>query len=206
MTLKVIGAGFGRTATLSLKQALELLGFGPCYHMLEVFQNPLAPTSWERAARGEAMDWEEVFKGYSSTVDWPSCAFYEALSVRYPDAPVILSVRNPDKWFDSTQATIFNDIDERVKDQSNSWARMVKAIIVDKFDGRMHDRAHAIAVFNAHNAEVRRVIPKERLLVYDAGEGWGPLCAFLRLPVPDRPYPRTNTTEEFQNLVKARIP
>ncbi|MDE2487101.1 MAG: sulfotransferase family protein, partial [Alphaproteobacteria bacterium] len=106
MTLKVIGAGYGRTGTMSLKLALEQLGFGPCYHMVEVFKNPQAPAWWLEAADGRP-DWAKIFNGYSATVDWPSATFYRELAEAYPDAKVILTERDPEAWFRSTQATIF---------------------------------------------------------------------------------------------------
>lgn len=197
MTLKVIGAGFGRTGTLSLKLALESLGIGRCYHMIELFAIPGAAELWERAADGENMSWDRVFEGFSATVDWPSTGFYEDLARYYPRAKIILTRRDPDAWFESTQKTIFKDIEKASADSNLPWARMVKKVILDAFDGRIHDRAHAIAVYNAHNRRVESVIPKERLLVFDIAEGWAPLCQFLSLPVPDAPFPRSNSTEEF---------
>lgn len=201
MALSVIGAGFGRTGTLSLKGALETLGFGPCYHMVEVIQHGFAE-HWHRIADGGAPDWERVFDGYRATVDWPACNFYGDLAGLYPDARVILSLRDPDKWFDSCHATIFRamrmETDRMPPPVRAQMAMARKLIIENTFGGDIDDRAHAIAVYNRHNEQVRRSIPKDRLLVFEPGDGWEPLCAFLGVPVPDRPYPRTNTTEEFQ--------
>lgn len=199
MPLSVIGAGFGRTGTLSLKLALEQLGFGPCYHMVEVFKNPEAPAYWEAVADGGPVDWEEVFEGYRSTVDWPSATFYRELAEAYPDAKVILTVRDPDAWFRSTQETIFGPLIP--KDETNPHSRMVMKVIDDLFGRDMHNRERLISVFNAHNARVREVIAPERLLVYEVAEGWGPLCAFLGAPVPETPMPRVNSTEEFRQMV-----
>src|SRR5262249_46664034 len=148
---KVIGAGLGRTGTLSLKLALEALGIGRCYHMIEVFEDAGAPELWARAAKGDDGLWEDIFKGYSATVDWPSAPFYEKLARHYPSAKVILSVRDPDAWFDSTQKTIFKNLDELITTRNDAWAQMAKAVIADMFDGRIHDRAIATNVFRAHN-------------------------------------------------------
>jgi hypothetical protein len=197
MPLQVIGAGLGRTGTMSLKLALEALGFGPCFHMVEIFRQPRLAALWECAAKGEPMDWEDVFRGFSATVDWPSCNFYRELANAYPAAKVILTLRDPDSWYESTQKTIFADLDELLDDQSNAWARMTKLVIKDFFDGRLHDRDHVIAVYARHNENVRRIIPKERLLIYEVTQGWGPLCEFLGVPVPGSPFPRSNSTEEF---------
>ena len=200
MTLQVIGAGFGRTGTMSLKLALEQLGFGPCYHMVEVFKNPQAPQMWLDAAEGRP-DWEKIFAGYNSTVDWPNATFYAELAAAYPDAKVILTERDPEAWFASTQATIFaRDFPD---DTTDTWQRMALKVISDLFDRRMHDKDHVISVFKAHNARVREVIPPERLLVYEVAQGWAPLCGFLGVPVPEGPMPKVNSTEEFQvNLAK----
>jgi hypothetical protein len=200
MTLKVIGAGLGRTGTLSLKQALEQLGLGRCYHATEVFKIPGAPELWERAAKGEEL-WEEIFQGFSATVDWPAATFYERLAHKYPEAKVILSLRDPDAWFDSAQNTIFKAMDRSMDDMSQASSRMLKLTVTDMFDGRIHDRAHATAVFRAHNERAKQVIPPERLLVYQAGEGWEPLCRFLGVPVPGAPYPKVNTSEDFAKML-----
>ena len=201
MALSVVGAGLGRTGTLSLKLALEQLGLGPCYHMMEVFRLPGASQYWTRAAEGEAMDWDEVFTGFNSTVDWPACDFYRELMARYPDAKVILSVRDPQAWYESTQATIFRSHDGMPPE----WLEMFEKLIVrNKFNGDLHTRDHVIGVYERHNDEVRRTVPAEKLLEYTPGDGWEPLCAFLGAPVPDTPYPKTNSTEEFQARVASR--
>lgn len=193
MSLEVIGAGFGRTGTLSLKLALEQLGFGPCHHMLEVFAHPEQIPMWTAAAEGRP-DWPAIFQGFRSTVDWPSATFYREIAEAYPDAKVVLTERDPEAWFASTQATIFKlDLPE-----GDPWADMVRKVVGALFDQRMHDKDKLISVYQAHNARVREVIPAARLLVYQVSEGWGPLCEFLGVAVPDGPMPKVNTTEEFQ--------
>ncbi|WP_411289356.1 sulfotransferase family protein [Phenylobacterium sp.] len=195
MTLSVIGAGFGRTGTLSLKLALEELGFGPCYHMMEVFKNPSAFGWWEAAADGGPVDWARIFEGYRSTVDWPNATFYRELAEAYPEARVILTERDPETWFASTQATIFaREIDPATEDP---FERMILKVVYGLFDRRMHDKDHVISVFKAHNARVREVIAPERLLVYEVTQGWAPLCEFLGVPVPDGPMPKVNARENF---------
>ncbi len=199
MTLKVIGAGYGRTGTMSLKLALEQLGFGPCYHMVEVFKNPEAPQWWVEAADGKP-DWEKIFAGYNATVDWPNATFYAELAQAYPQAKVILSVRDPEAWFTSTQATIFPEV---LPADDTPFGRMFLKVIARLFDNRLRDHDHVIAQFDRHNAGVRARIPAERLLVYEAAQGWGPLCAFLGVPVPDAPMPKANSTEDFLAMRKA---
>ena len=203
MPLSVIGAGFGRTGTMSLKFALDRLGFGPCYHMVEVFKNPKASGYWEAAADGRPVDWEEVFAGYGSTVDWPSATFYKQLANAYPEAKVILTVRDPEAWFASTQATIFS---RHIRDDTeDDWQRMVLKVISDLFDRRMTDKAKLIEVYQRHNEEVRRTIPQERLLVYEVADGWEPLCRFLDADVPNESMPRANSTDEFRQNLAAKL-
>jgi hypothetical protein len=203
MTLKVIGAGFGRTGTMSLKLALEELGFGPCYHMIEVFKTQ-AWDLWYEAAQDPAhADWATIFKGYNSTVDWPNATYWKELADAYPDAKVILTERDPDQWFDSTQATIFaNDLGAGM---DGGFPRMAAAVVGALFDQKLHDRELCTRVFREHNARVRATIPPERLLVYEVAQGWGPLCDFLGVPVPDGPMPKVNSTEEFQANVRAGV-
>lgn len=205
MTLKVIGSGYGRTGTMSLKLALEELGFGPCYHMMEVFKDKdHRSAQWEAAADGNP-DWEGIFEGYESTVDWPNATFYRELAEAYPDARVIHTERDPEDWWRSTQNTIFNRLGENDPDaQTDPWKRMVRKVVGRLFDGRLHDKEKCLAVYNAHNAEVRRVIPPERLLVYFAADGWAPLCTFLGVGVPDKPMPKVNTSDEFRARLAAQ--
>ena len=200
MTLKVIGAGFGRTGTLSLKHALERLGFGPCYHMAEVAAHPDHVDLWRRAWRGED-PWSETFAGYAAAVDWPAAAFWPRLMDHYPDAFVLLSLRDGASWFKSATDTIFRSMREGLASGNATLQErllMAKEIIVDgTFDGDLSDRDAAIAVYEANVARARATVPQERLIEFDARDGWAPLCAALGVPVPDEPYPRVNTTEEF---------
>ena len=202
MALQVIGAGFGRTGTMTLKTALEQLGFGPCHHMYEVILHPEQADFWERATRGEKVDWEEIFANYRSSCDWPSCSFYKELAERYPQAKVILTLRDPKAWFESVRNTIMVSFkgpmtlpDGRRVGPPGEFAPL---LIGQKTFGGRFDEAHLIDVFNRHNEEVRRTIPKERLLVFDAKQGWEPLCEFLGVAVPATPFPKTNSTEEFR--------
>ncbi|HTV53006.1 MAG TPA: sulfotransferase [Steroidobacteraceae bacterium] len=197
MGLDVIGAGLGRTGTSSLKLALERLGFGPCHHMTELIAHPGTALSWERAADGDAVDWDELLGGYRATTDWPACTFYRELAAYYPSAKLILTRRDAEGWFRSTQATIFSDAHLGATERRPHGAFVRKAI-VGSFAGRIHDREHLIAAYERHNAEVLRAIPRARLLVYDVREGWAPLCRFLGVPAPQEPFPCANTTEDFR--------
>ncbi|MBS0472693.1 MAG: sulfotransferase family protein [Proteobacteria bacterium] len=195
MGLKVIGAGFGRTGTRSLKDALEMLGFGPCHHMVEVFAHPEQVQFWDRAAKDETVDWDEVFASYNSACDWPSCSYYRELAEAYPDAKVILSLRDAKSWYKSVTNTILPAMQ---KNNGRLPGVFGPLKIGQKTFNDDFSEANMIAVYERHNEEVKRVIPKERLLVFEAKDGWGPLCKFLGVPVPAEPYPSMNSTEEFQ--------
>ncbi|MGN6820173.1 MAG: sulfotransferase family protein [Sphingomonas sp.] len=198
MALQVIGAGLGRTGTLTLKTALEMLGFAPCHHMVEVFAHPEQRHFWLRAARGEAVEWEEMFGGYNASVDWPSAHFYAALADRYPEAKVILTRRDPQRWFESISETILKAMSmHEGPAPDDHFMRFGDIIIAENTFGRDFGAANVIAAFERHNAEVQRIIPPERLLVFEAAQGWDPLCRFLGVGVPDTPFPRTNSREEF---------
>lgn len=204
MTLKVIGSGFGRTGTMSLKLALEQLGLGPCYHMVEVFKNPAAPDLWSAVADDPAhADWATIFHNYASTVDWPNATYYRELAAAYPDAKVIHTERDAEDWYASTQATIFAD--RGPMDPEAPFPRMIGKVIFRLFDGRMHDKDHLIAVYKAHNARVREAIPADRLLVYHVSDGWPPLCDFLGVPVPVGETPKVNSREEFGAHIAAEV-
>ena len=204
MTIEVIGAGFGRTGTLSLKFALEKLGYDKCYHMMEVQHNPGHLQQWIDAADGNELDWPGLFKGYKASVDWPSCNFWREQMAAFPNAKVILSRRDADAWHKSVMNTIWpaskaGGQNPDAKAQLG-W-KMAREVIWDGvFAGRIEDRDYAIECFERHNQTVIDSVPADNLLVYQPGDGWQPLCDFLGCDVPDEPYPRTNTTEEFKTL------
>jgi len=217
MGLEVIGVGFGRTGTTSLKAALERLGFGPCYHMSELFEHPQHLPLWQAAVRGEPVNWDALFDGYRSAVDWPTAAFYGELMERYPEAKVILTVRDPERWHRSTRSTIYALRETRRTPTFRIAAALVPYLrnvrratgIVDGlawegiFGGRFEDREHAIPVFNDLNEEAKRRVPSDRLLVYDVREGWGPLCQFLGIEAPEgEPFPRLNDAETFTRRIR----
>ncbi len=207
MPLKVVGAGFGRTGTLSLKNALEKLGFGPCYHMAEVFQRPEHAAMWHRLAFGHGMDWGLIFRDFRATVDWPAARWWREIAAHYPEAKVLLSVRDPEAWYKSVSDTIYppmklplpDGVPENLRLQ-NEMAR--KAILAETFDNRFEDKAHTIEVFERHNREVRDAIDPARLLVFDVREGWTPLCSFLEAPIPDEPFPRLNDSATTQAMLR----
>jgi sulfotransferase family protein len=198
--LEVIGTGFGRTGTLSLKAALERLGFGPCHHMLELMGDAGQIAQWTRVARGETADWDAVYRGYRATVDWPGARYWRELTAHFPQAKVILTVRDPWRWYESAAASIFGSASGPAPaDPDLARLRQITRDIVwdGEFAGRFADERHAIEVFTGHNRAVRREIPADRLLVYEVTQGWEPLCAFLGAPVPDEPFPRMNDRREF---------
>lgn len=199
MSLSVIGAGFGRTGTLSLKMALEQLGFARCHHMMEVFAHPDQASVWHAAARGEKIDWDALLEGYRASVDWPSCHFWRELAAYYPDARVILSTRDPGRWYKSISQTIFRvmEDDPPPAGPGQDVLGMAKYIVQEKTFGGRTDEAHVLDVLARHEAEVKRTIALARLFVFDVAEGWGPLCRFLGVAVPEVPFPRSNSTEEF---------
>ena len=203
MTLEVIGPGFGRTGTNSLRRALEQLGFGPCHHMYEFGEHPEQLPRWEALARGDAVDWDEVFAGYRAQVDWPGARYWRELCAYYPDAKVVLSVREPHGWYDSMEKTIvpYLDMCGTHDDEGRNRRSLMnnELINVQTFDGRISERAYAIDRFNAHIAEVQAEIAPDRLLTFDVREGWEPLCAFLGVDVPDTDFPNTNSSKDFND-------
>ena len=196
MALAVIGAGLGRTATFSLKFALEHLGFGPCYHMSEVFAGARRNVPlWLDAIDGRP-DWDAIFEGFHSTTDYPACTYWRELVEHYPRAKVILTVRDPDTWFDSVSETIFSD-GMQASLRGSPTGDMMQGVIFDAFGERLRDRDFMTEWFIRRNREVIDALPPERLLVFSPKEGWEPLCGFLGVPVPNEPFPRINSRDEL---------
>lgn len=199
MALKVIGAGLGRTGTASLKLALEMLLSGRCYHMAEALGTAGHLDRWLDVAAGRP-DWDGLFEGYVATVDFPGAIYWQALADHYPGAKIVLSVRDPERWFASTQETIFSTRFKQIQ-AGTKWAQMSRATTEALVGGDVNDRATVIAAFDAHNAQVRSAFGPDRLLVFEARDGWDPLCGFLGVPVPECGYPHVNSSAEFESLL-----
>jgi hypothetical protein len=218
MMLEIIGAGLGRTGTYSLKMALERLGRGPCHHMSSLDGDLDRIEGWEAAACGGPVAWGELLEGYRAAVDWPACYFWQELAAAYQEARVILTLRDPGRWYASVRDTIYLSSHRRpgwagvvmwLEDQAcrglRRRRRMCERVIWEgTFGARFADPGFAMRVFEWHTAHVLAEVPADRLLVYDVCEGWGPLCAFLGVPAPDEPFPHLNDTASFQRMAARR--
>ena len=219
MAIKVIGAGMGRTGTASMKKALEDLGFNKCYHMLELMADPYRVVHWENISQQKPTDWDAWMEGYQAAVDFPTCLYYKEMMEYYPDAKVVLTVRDPEKWFESASNTIFT-----MRPKAWQWAMMYfigifsrkvrytirvgktgMRTIGELFERNELKKETAIRVFNAHNEEVKRTVPADRLLVYSVKEGWEPLCEFLGVPVPEHSFPHLNQRADFKKNIAKRV-
>jgi hypothetical protein len=220
MTIQIIGAGFGRTGTLSLKLALEELGFYKCYHMVELLQNPEDIALWEKAGEGQTIDWDSLLEEYQAIVDFPGCRHYQELMTYYPEAKVILTVRDPETWYESSRDTIleagpksFQKLMTIIFQPFSSRLRKIMRIVhlnrdywQHIFEGRLEDKSYVMRVFNQHIDEVKQTVPSERLLVYQVKEGWEPLCRFLGKPVPEgKSFPNLNKRSSFKQMSKLAL-
>ena len=211
MTLKAIGAGFGRTGTSSMKEALEQLGLGPCCHASEVLFDPEKVRKWCDILDGRSADWEGVFEGYQSSVDWPSSAFYKEQMQAFPEAKVILTVRDPEAWYRSVAQTIYPISDLMAprwlcffSSRARRMRRLVFEVIWDgQLRGQFENKDATIAIFEEHIETVKRTVPAERLLVFDVREGWAPLCDFLGISeIPEEPFPHINESAKLKQVVQ----
>ena len=204
MTLRVVGAGIGRTGTHSLKNGLELLLGAPCYHMIEVFGRPDDIGVWHDAINGSPPDWNAFLSDYESAVDWPACAFWRELSAASPDAVILLSTReSADAWWKSANDTIFQVTEQPPTD--DPMLEKQRAMALDMFSKTFtpdwRDEAKAKRAYEAHNADVRASVPADRLVDWQPGDGWEPICEKLGMPVPSEPFPHVNTTDDFRAML-----
>jgi hypothetical protein len=196
--LRVVGAGLPRTATRSLKGALELLLGGRCYHMAEVFQHLEDVPTWRAATRGDEVDWRSFPPDSVAAVDWPASAFWRELADANPDAVIVLSTRDSSaKWWESCDETIFPVLRSAVEPKHEEWRDMVHELAAREIGPEWDNAERAQAFYERHNEQVRREAAADRLLEWRATEGWEPLCRALGVPVPDEPFPRVNTREEW---------
>ena len=207
MAMQVIGAGVGRTGTYSLKLAINQLGLGPCHHMEAVLHDmPAQVPLWSAAVKGEP-DWNAIYDGFESAVDWPTAAYFRDLIKAFPSAKFILTERDPDNWADSFGATIYKLLAGRDEGppEMKAWLDMANDTIDKTGFPAGLDRDQLAQAFVAHNEAVKATIPADQLLIYQVKQGWTPLCEFLGVPVPAGEFPRTNDRAEFWDRVTGKI-
>lgn len=199
--LQVIGAGFGRTGTHSLGHSLEKLGFGPCYNVREISKNLGHTDIWNNAIDGKPIGWDLLFASYNSAVEWPTVAFLSEVVQHFPQAKVILTLRDPESWYESANATIFDGLELSVHNPDlvkRKRSGMMRRLILERtFARKYREEEHALKVYEQHQQNVIELVPAERLLQYDVKDGWEPLCEFLNKSIPDEPFPRMNVRAEF---------
>lgn len=200
MTLQVVGAGAGRTGTHSLKIALEQLLGGTCHHMIEMFGRPDQVEAFIGAIDGEPTDWTEVMEDFTAMVDFPGSLFWREIAAANPDAPVLLSTRDSEGWYRSASNTIFLSFD-KTPPELQPWMEAVRRVLHDRFSDDFENEDAMIAAYERHNAQVRAEVPADRLIDWTPSDGWDPICAALHLPVPAEPFPVTNTTNEFREMI-----
>ncbi len=202
MGLQIIGAGFGRTGTTSTKAALEMLGFGPCYHMYEVMANLDHVSYWQDAANGEAVDWQKPLADYRATLDWPACTYWQEIYKANPQAKVLLTIREPAAWYESVKEVLYPRM-AQASEPNHPLVKMAhKTVLENTFHRRFLDKDYAIDIFQKHNQAVIDTVSPDRLLVFEAHQGWEPLCAFLSVDIPAEGFPRKNMRKKFKEDTK----
>jgi len=214
MVLRVVGAGLGRTGTTSLRTALEQVLDEPCFHMNRVMRQPAHMAVFAAAAKGESIDWRKFFAGWSGCVDWPACAFWSEIADTHPNALVLLSTReSPEAWWASVEKTIaplllrLEPLSDRARAEqmgidealAGPWFDMVRDVLSTTFAWPLDDGDRCMRAYEEHNRRVEASVPADRLLRWQPGDGWKPLCEALDVPIPDEPFPSANDTEAFRS-------
>ncbi len=212
--MQVISVGFLRTGTTSLKLALEQLGFAPCYHLRVVNADSSRAKQWVALARDpDSADWESVFAGFRSAVGTPTTTFWRPIVAAFPDAKVIITVRDPGSWFESAARTIGEALEPKPMVRLLTWRRRREPDYVDAIQrlarehegGQVTTREEAVAAFEQHIADVSAQVPADQLLLFSVKDGWGPLCSFLGVPVPDGPFPHENDRATFRRRIRKGV-
>lgn len=217
MSLKVIGAGLPRTGTNTLKESLEKLGLRHVYHMKELLVNPDKLYLWKQLEETGDTNWDALYEGYDGTVDFPGYPWYKEHMKRYPDAKVILTIRDFESWYKSVDSTVFRAGPQTPAEKLKMLTKLLfsararkvvrvikwfkKVFFAERLQGKFGDKVFVQKFWEDHLAEVKASVPKEKLLVYDVREGWGPLCAFLGVPEPAEPLPHLNKKENFKAML-----
>lgn len=221
MSIEIIGAGFPRTGTTTLKKALEILGYDKTYHFKDLVANPDDLKYWKELEETGSTDFENLFKGYRATSDFPAYPYYKILLKKYPDAKIILTKRDPDAWYKSTYDTIWQAgpqnlpaklvlsgkmlLNSHLRKKMNCIKFMRKIYLSNQFGGEFGSEQSAKSTFINHIKEVSENVPKEKLLIYEVADGWEPLCKFLRIDIPQVPFPHLNKNQDFHKMVKKMI-
>jgi hypothetical protein len=203
MTVRILGAGLGRTGTYSLKIAFERLLGDTSHHMVEVFRHPEELPVWQAAAEGTMPDWNEFLAGYTGTCDWPSGAFWPEIAAAFPDAPILLSVRDPESWWTSVSNTIFIPLRDALGKGpgEDPWADLIRSLFKRCFSLEVDDPEAMKRAFVEWNEHVRATADPDRLMIWEPKSSWRPICDALGVPVPDEPFPVTNTTREVREIL-----
>ena len=221
MSIKIIGAGFPRTGTLTLKNALETLGFEKTYHYKDLIANPKKLKYWQELENYGNTDFDKLFDGFEASVDFPGYPYYKVLLNKYPDAKVILTKRNFENWYESTQKTIWQSAHKPIVEKIKILLKRIynkryrniyrcvlfmrKIYLSNQFGNSFTSKTSAEKVFYKHIDDVIKYVPKEKLLVYEVADGWGPLCKFLGLEIPNEDFPHLNKKEDFHKMVSSML-
>lgn len=199
--MEIIGAGLGRTGTHSLAAALEILGFGPCYHMQAFSAHPEHHVIWEAALQGETVAWQELFAGFKSSVEWPAVSFLAEMLAAFPEAKVVYTQREPQSWYASAAATIFRGLEKSRYNPDparRQQAHLARAIVLERFFGNRHwDQQAACERYRQHAEELQALASPGRLLRFEVTQGWAPLCEFLEVEAPAVEFPWLHARQEF---------
>ena len=216
MSLRVVGTGLSRTGTTTIRKVLEELGFGPCYNSSELFTRPRGIEFWDALEQKQNVDFDEFFTNYKAIIGFPGYIFHQELKEKYPDAKVILSVRDPELWYDDISNTVFESgpshvnqaYAEKVREFDPYLADCISRIHAlqkrnledDYFEGRFADKDYAVQRYVQWTERIIGLYDADELLVYSVFDGWEPICEFLDVPVPEnKPFPHLNDPDTFHN-------
>lgn len=218
MSIKIIGAGFPRTGTNSLKRSLEMLGYEKTYHFKDLMNVPTNLPYWQELQATGNMKWDEIYDGYQASVDFPCYPWYKEHMARYPDAKVIMTVRSFESWYESMRKTIYVSGPQTPIAKISLLSKMlfsarlrnlfkcikfVKNFLFNiQFEGKFDDKEFVRSVWEKHIAEVKAHVPSDKLLVFEVKDGWKPLCEFLGVPEPPEPLPHLNKKENFKQMIQ----
>jgi len=207
--MKVIGVGFGRSGTMSLKQALGELGAGPCFHMIDLIQDPSKVGPWHAAVFEGEMDWDAMFDGFESTIDWPGCTLWRDLIDAFPEAKVLLNYRDFDAFYRSLETTVYalrkaakegtlEPDASRPQPVPELWEIIDELIFARDLQGSIEDRERVREICEQRLEEIQSTVPADRLTVWKLGDGWGPLCEMLDVHEPEHEFPHLHEAAEFR--------
>jgi len=194
--MRIIVAGLGRPGTQSIVTALKQLGLSVASQETIVADLDLMEAAYASVRDGVPFDWSRL-DGFDATAGWPGCFLVEQQLAAFPEAPVLLNTRDAEGWVHSIDSafTVLRPLRRLRFPRKLNMVDHTMSALEARMGGPFEPELWR-AGYEAHIAEVASCVPPEHLTAYELSEGWEPICRLLGTDIPERPFPRGNSSKD----------